>query len=161
MQKCETVHRRTYCALCVKCFAISGFYSSQKHDRVTLDCRVRRINVDQMLAHGTTSAVSVTPDFTVYRGVHNCSVPSLPASGSWAHPAERSPSLESIYRVSLTVDFCEGKGIKLAAFIAPLSATIPAQHKNSPLFHHSQLGAPQKEQTKSGGPGHVPSVPIG
>ena len=28
------------------------------------------------------------------------------------------------------------------------------------LFHHSQLGAPQKE-TESGGLGHVPSVPIG
>ena len=28
------------------------------------------------------------------------------------------------------------------------------------LFRHSQLGAPQKEK-KSGGPGHVPSVPIG
>jgi len=28
------------------------------------------------------------------------------------------------------------------------------------LIHHSQLGAPQKEK-KSGGPGHVPSVPIG
>jgi len=42
------------------------------------------------------------------------------------------PLLESIYRVSLTVDLCEGR--KLAAFIAPLSATIPAQHKNSPLL---------------------------
>ena len=28
------------------------------------------------------------------------------------------------------------------------------------LFHHSQLGAAQKEK-KSAGPGHVPSVPIG
>ena len=26
----------------------------------------------------------------------------------WAPPAERGPSLESIYRVSLTVDLCEG-----------------------------------------------------
>jgi len=51
------------------------------------------------------------------------------------HPrAERGPSLESIYRVSLTVDLCEGYGRKLAAFIAPLSATIPAQPKNSPLL---------------------------
>jgi len=49
-------------------------------------------------------------------------------------PAERGPSLESIYRISLTADACEGKGRKLAAFIAPLSATIPAQHKNSPLL---------------------------
>ena len=62
------------------------------------------------------------------------SVPSLPALEPWAPPAERGPSLESIYRVSLTVDLCEGSGRKLAAFIAPLSATIPAQHKNSPLL---------------------------
>jgi len=35
-------------------------------------------------------------------------VPSLPALGPWAPQAERGPSLESIYRVSLTVDLCEG-----------------------------------------------------
>ena len=35
-------------------------------------------------------------------------VPSLPALGPWAPPAERGPSLESIYPVSLTVDLCEG-----------------------------------------------------
>ena len=35
-------------------------------------------------------------------------VPSLPALGPWAPPAERPPSLESIHRVSLTVDLCEG-----------------------------------------------------
>ena len=36
-------------------------------------------------------------------------VPSLPALGLWAPPpAERGPSQESIYRVSLTVDLCEG-----------------------------------------------------
>ena len=35
-------------------------------------------------------------------------MPSLPALGPWAPPAERGPSLESIYRVSLTVDLCEG-----------------------------------------------------
>ena len=58
-------------------------------------------------------------------------------------PAERVPSLESIYRVSLTVDLCEVN--KIISF------------KN--LFHHSQLGAPQREKT--GAPGHVPSVPIG
>ena len=62
-------------------------------------------------------------------------MPSLPALGPWAPPpAERGPSLESIYRVALTVDLCEGQGRKLAAFIAPLSATVPAQHKNSPLL---------------------------
>jgi len=35
------------------------------------------------------------------------SVPSLPALGPWAPPAERGPSLESIYRVSLTGGLCE------------------------------------------------------
>jgi len=53
-------------------------------------------------------------------------VASLPALGPWAPPAERGPSQDSIYRVSLAADLCEGKGRKLAAFIAPLSATIPA-----------------------------------
>jgi len=33
------------------------------------------------------------------------------ALGPWAPPAERGPSLESIYRVSLTVDLCEGTKI--------------------------------------------------
>jgi len=42
----------------------------------------------------------------------------------------RLPSLESIYRVSLTVDLC--KGNKIISF--------------KKLFHHSQLGAPQKEK---------------
>ena len=39
------------------------------------------------------------------------SVASLPALGPWAPSAERGPSLESIYRVSLTVDLCEGNKI--------------------------------------------------
>ena len=69
-------------------------------------------------------------------------VASLPALGLWAPPAKRGISLESVYRVSLTVDLCEGNKI--------ISLTN--------LFHHSQLGPPQK-QKKSGGPGHVPSVP--
>jgi len=59
-----------------------------------------------------------------------CPVASLPAFGSWAPPAERDPSLDSIYRVSLTVDLCEGN--KIISF--------------KKLFHHSQLGAPQKEK---------------
>ena len=67
-------------------------------------------------------------------------VASLSALGSWAPTAERGPSLESIYRVSLTVDFCEDN--KIISF------------KN--LFHHSQLGAPHKE--KNQGLGHVPSA---
>ena len=70
-------------------------------------------------------------------------VASLPALGPWAPPAERGPSLESIYRVSLTVDLCEGNKI------------ISLKK----LFHHSQLGTPQKEK-KSGGPGHVPWCPV-
>ena len=44
----------------------------------------------------------------VTRSVNAYPVPSLPALGPWAPPAERGPSLESIYPVSLTVDLCEG-----------------------------------------------------
>jgi len=44
--------------------------------------------------------------------------------GALAPPAERGPSLESIYRVSLTVGLCEGNKI------------ISLKK----LFHHSQLG---------------------
>ena len=58
--------------------------------------------------------------------------------------AERGPSLESIYRVSLTVDLCNG------------NKTISC--KNFTLQH--SVGASQKEK-KSWGSGHVPSVPIG
>jgi len=56
-------------------------------------------------------------------------VASLHALGLWAPPAERGPSLESIYRVSLKVDLCEGNKI------------ISLKK----LFHHSQLGAIQKK----------------
>ena len=42
----------------------------------------------------------------------------------WAPPSRTEPLLESIYRVSLTVDLCEGN-------------TIISLKK---LFHHSQLG---------------------
>ena len=38
-------------------------------------------------------------------------VASVPGLGPWAPPAKRGPSLESIYRVSLTVDLCEGNKI--------------------------------------------------
>ena len=69
-------------------------------------------------------------------------VASLPALGPWAPPAERNPSLESIYRVSLTVDLCEGN--KIISF--------------KKLFHHSQLGPLKKKKT--GGPGHALSMPI-
>jgi len=39
------------------------------------------------------------------------SVASLPALGPWAPPSRTGPSLKSIYRVSLTVDLCEGNKI--------------------------------------------------
>jgi len=59
-------------------------------------------------------------------------VASLPALGPWAPPAECGPSLESIYRVSLTVDVCEGN--KIISF--------------KKLFHHSQLGALKKKKIR-------------
>ena len=52
-----------------------------------------------------------TSDFNVTDGRGSVQVASLPALGPWAPPAERGPSLESIYRVSLTVDLCEGNKI--------------------------------------------------
>ena len=66
---------------------------------------------------------------------HAAAVASLPALKPWAPLAERGPSLESIYRVSLTVDLCECNKV-------------------------IQYGAPQKEK-KSGGHVHVSSVAIG
>ena len=72
-------------------------------------------------------------------------VASLPALGPWAPPAERGPSLKSIYRVSLTVDLCKGN-------------KIISLKKN--YFTTASWGPRQKEK-KYGGPGHVPSVPIG
>ena len=68
-------------------------------------------------------------------------VASLPALRPWATPppAERGPSPESIYRVSLTVDLCEGnKIVSFKKFISP-----------------QPVGAPQKEKIR--GPGHVPT----
>jgi len=44
-------------------------------------------------------------------GAHPLAVASLPALGPWTLPAERGPSLESIYRVFLTLDLCEGNKI--------------------------------------------------
>jgi len=70
-------------------------------------------------------------------------VASLPALGPWAPPGEQSPSLESVYRVSLTVDLC--KGNKIISF--------------KKLVHHSQLGALQKEK-KSGCLGTCPVCPL-
>ena len=57
-------------------------------------------------------------------------VASLPALGPWAPPAERGPSLESIYQVSLTVDLCEGnKIISLKKFILPQPVGGPSKRK--------------------------------
>ena len=66
-------------------------------------------------------------------------VASLPASGPWAPPNRTGPALESIYRVSLTVDLCRGNITSLKK-----------------LFHHSQLRAPQKEKN----PGALGTCPV-
>jgi len=99
------------------------------------------------LCYNDILSISSKYDITQSQLPSPSSVASLPALGPWALPppsAERGLSLESIYRVSLTVDLCEGdKIISLKKIISP-----------------QPVGAPQKEK-KSGGPGHVPSVPIG
>jgi len=41
-------------------------------------------------------------------GGSNSAVFTCIGGGPWPPSAERGPSLESIYRVSLTVDLCEG-----------------------------------------------------
>jgi len=59
-------------------------------------------------------------------------VAALPALGPWAPPAERGPSLESIYQVSLTVDLCEGnKIISLKKFISPQQVGGPSKRKKT------------------------------
>jgi len=56
-------------------------------------------------------------------------VASLPALGAWAPPAERVPSLESTYRVSL----CEGnKIISFKKFISPQPIGGPSKRKKNP-----------------------------
>jgi len=67
---------------------------------------------------------------------------SLPALGTWAPAAERGLSLDSIYWVYLSVDLCKGNKRSLKN-ISPQPVEGPSKRK------------------KSGGPGHVPSVPIG
>ena len=61
------------------------------------------------------------------------SLPAKAAMGPWAPPAG-DPSLESIYRVSITVNLSEGN--KIISF--------------KKRFHHSQLGAPQKDKNNPG-----------
>ena len=61
------------------------------------------------------------------------SVACLPALRPWAPPAERGPSLESIYRVSLIVDLCEGnKIISLKKIISPQPVGGPSKRKKNP-----------------------------
>jgi len=62
------------------------------------------------------------------------SVASLPALGRalGTPPAERGPSLESIHRVSLTVDLCEtNKIISFKKFISPQPVGGPSKRKKS------------------------------
>ena len=66
-------------------------------------------------------------------------VASLPALGPWAPPAERGPSLESIYRVSLTVDVCEcNKIICLKKFISPQPVGGPSKKIRGPSWARAQ-----------------------
>jgi len=94
---------------------------------------------------GGAFAASIVADHCPGTFFETRAVASWPALGPWAPPAERRPSLESIYRVSLTVDLCEGNEIISLKKIC---------------FTTTSWG-PLKKEKKSGGPGHVPSVPIG
>jgi len=78
----------------------------------------------------------------------------IPALGPWALPSRTEPlARKYLPGFPYSNDLCEDQARKLAAFITPLSATIPAQPFSSSinnkitslkkLFHHSQLGAPQ------------------
>ena len=67
-------------------------------------------------------------------------VASLPALGPWAPPAERGPSLESIYRASLTVDLCGGNKISSL----------------KKIFYYSQLGPLKKKKN----PGALDTCPV-
>jgi len=60
-------------------------------------------------------------------------VASLPALVPWAPPpAQRGPSLESIYRVSITVDLCEGnKIISFKKFISAQPVGGPSKRKKN------------------------------
>ena len=70
-------------------------------------------------------------------------VASLPALGPWAPPAERGPSLESIYRISLTVDICEGnKIISFLKIISPQPVGAPQKEKNPELWARAHAVCP-------------------
>ena len=63
---------------------------------------------------------------------HAAAVASLPALKPWAPLAERGPSLESIYRVSLTVDLCDGN--KVIQFGAPQKEKNPGALGTCPVW---------------------------
>jgi len=91
-------------------------------DPVNVDSRVADIvrrSIEHQMDRYCLDEAEVRPPATLSSLPARITVPSLPALGPWAPRAERGPSLESVYRVSLTVDLCEGLGRKLAAFIAP------------------------------------------
>ena len=70
-------------------------------------------------------------------------IASLPALGPWAPPAERGPSLESIYRISLTVDICEGnERISFFLIISPQPVGAPQKEKNPELWAHAHAVCP-------------------
>ena len=104
---------------------------------------LRRAAVDHRLR--SKSSRLLFSDVVLAFGPRSLAVASLPALGPLAPPpAKRGPSLESIYRVSVTVDLCEGnKIISFKTFISP-----------------QPVGGLSKRK-KLRGPGHEPSVPIG
>jgi len=113
-------------------------------------------------------------------------VASLPASGPCAPPSSRTGPLARKYlpgfpylqysssrrlrqKISSTV-ICNYPsaaqeqpftvGLFLLVFVRSCTGINHKIISFKNLFHHSKLRAPQEEK-KSGGPGHVPSVPIG
>jgi len=60
-------------------------------------------------------------------------VPSLPALGPWATPAERGPSLESIYQVSLTVDFLQILRQKISSIYCTVICNYPSAAQEQPF----------------------------
>jgi len=87
----------------------------------------------------STSDVQLATTLTILATVDqrpwpcSLSVPSLPASGPRAPPAERGPSLKSIYRVSLTADLCEGNNIiSLKRIISPQPVAGSQKEKKNP-----------------------------
>ena len=60
-------------------------------------------------------------------------VPSLPALGPWAPPAERGPSLESIYRVSLTVDLLRRLRQKISSIYCTVICNYPSAAQEQPF----------------------------